>query len=226
MTGVLNRHIPGATLFQLSAEAAWLFVAAMLALRIDGHVQDPVSHAAAPALAFAVLIVGLNGAFGLYRRDAKIPFRGQVARIFLALAIAVYIVYLLAPALPGGQEFNNTLREAVVLGVAGLIVVRHLIVSPIVRRFLPHRVLVLGTGPEARVVEASLATADPPGLEVVGFYALEKVAGNGGLGQPRDGQGRRARGHGRAGCASTRSSSRCASSAAACCRCARCSNAG
>ena len=175
MTGVLNRHIPGATLFQLSAEAAWLFVAAMLALRIDGHVQDPVSHAAAPALAFAVLIVGLNGAFGLYRRDAKIPFRGQVARIFLALAIAVYIVYLLAPALPGGQEFNNTLREAVVLGVAGLIVVRHLIVSPIVRRFLPRRVLVLGTGPEARVVEASLATADPPGLDLVGFYALEKV---------------------------------------------------
>jgi hypothetical protein len=39
----------------------------------------------------------------------------------------------------------------------------------------PRRVLVLGTGPEARVVEASLATADPPGLDLVGFYALEKV---------------------------------------------------
>ena len=52
---------------------------------------------------------------------------------------------------------------------------RHAIVSPIVRRLLPRRVLVLGTGPEARVVEASLATADPPGLDLVGFYALEKV---------------------------------------------------
>ena len=75
MTGVLNRHIPGATLFQLGAEAAWLFVAAMLALRLDGHVQDPCRTLRLPAFVFAVLIVGLNGAFGLYRRDAKIPFR-------------------------------------------------------------------------------------------------------------------------------------------------------
>ena len=226
MTGVLNRHIPGATLFQLGAEAAWLFVAAMLALRIDGHVQDPVSHAAAPALVFAVLIVGLNGAFGLYRRDAKIPFGAQATRVLLALLIAVYLVYLLAPALPGGQEFNNTLREAVVLGVAGLIVVRHLIVSPIVRRFLPRRVLVLGTGPEARVVEASLATADPPGLASRRLLRAREGRADDRLAQPRDRPGRRARGHGAAGCASTKSSSRCASSAAACCRCARCSSAG
>ncbi len=89
MTGVFNRHIPGATLFQLGAEGLWLFVAVMLALRLDGHVQDPVSHAAAPALAFAVLIVGLNGAFGLYRRDARIPFGAQVTRVFLALVIGV-----------------------------------------------------------------------------------------------------------------------------------------
>jgi len=174
MTGAFNRHIPGATLFQLSAEGLWLFVAVILALRLDGH-QDPVADAAAPAFAFAVLIVSLNGAFGLYRRDAKIPFGAQVARVFLALLIGVPVAYLLARVLPGGNEFNNTLREAVVLGFVGLVVVRHAIVSPIVRRLLPRRVLVLGTGPEARVVEASLATAEPPGLDLVGFYALEKV---------------------------------------------------
>ena len=175
MTGVFNRHIPGATLFQLGAETLWLFVAVMLALRLDGHVQDPVSHAAAPAITFALLIVGLNGAFGLYRRDTKIPFGAQVTRVFLALLIGVPLAYLLARMLPGGNEFNSTLREAVVLAFTGLVVVRHAIVSPIVHRLLPRRVLVLGTGPEARVVEASLATADPPGLDLVGFYALEKV---------------------------------------------------
>jgi len=174
MTGVLSRRIPGATLFQLSAEGLWLFLAVMLALRLDGH-QDPLGRAAIPAFAFAVLIVALNGAFGLYRRDAKIPFGAQVMRVFLALLIGVPVAYLLARVLPGGDEFKNTLREAVIFGFAGLVVVRHLIVSPIVRRLLPQRVLVLGTGPEARVVEASLATADPPGLDLVGFYALEKV---------------------------------------------------
>ena len=39
----------------------------------------------------------------------------------------------------------------------------------------PHRVLVLGTGPEARLVEASLATASSVGIRLVGFHALEKV---------------------------------------------------
>jgi sugar transferase (PEP-CTERM system associated) len=175
MTGAFSRHIPGATLFQLGAEALWLFVAVMLALRLSGHVPDPVSHAAVPALVFAVLIVGLNSAFGLYRQDAKIPFGAQVTRVFLALLIGVPLAYLLARVLPGGDEFNNTLREAVVLAFAGLVVVRHAIVSPIVRRLLPRRVLVLGTGPEARIVEASLATAEPPGLDLVGFYALEKA---------------------------------------------------
>ena len=35
--------------------------------------------------------------------------------------------------------------------------------------------LVLGTGPEARVVEASLTAADHPSMQLVGFYALEKA---------------------------------------------------
>jgi sugar transferase (PEP-CTERM system associated) len=39
----------------------------------------------------------------------------------------------------------------------------------------PYRVLVLGTGPEALAVETSLEVANRPGLELAGFYPLEKV---------------------------------------------------
>ena len=175
MTNVFNRNFSGAMLFQLGAEGFWLFIAVILAFRFSGQAEIPIAKAATPALAFSALIVSLNGAFGLYRRDAQIPVGAQVARVFLALMIGVPIAYLLARVLPGGNEFNRTLGEAVLFGFVGLVVVRHLIVSPIVRRVLPRRVLVLGTGPEARVVEASLATANPPGLDLVGFYALEKV---------------------------------------------------
>jgi sugar transferase (PEP-CTERM system associated) len=41
---------------------------------------------------------------------------------------------------------------------------------------MPHRILVLGTGPEARLVEASLTGANRAGLCVVGFYPLENDA--------------------------------------------------
>ena len=175
MFSLFQRNLSGATLFQLGAEGVWLFVAVILALKFHGQLAAPVLNAGAPAFAFAVLIVCLNGAFGLYRRDAKIPFGSNVTRMFLALLIGVPIAYWVARILPGGDHFNDTLGEAVLFAFTGLIVVRHLIVPPIVRTLLPRRVLVLGTGPEARVVEASLATADPPGVELVGFYALEKV---------------------------------------------------
>jgi sugar transferase (PEP-CTERM system associated) len=64
---------------------------------------------------------------------------------------------------------------AILLALLGLLLVRHAIVLPLVGTLLPHRVLVLGTGPEARLVEASLASTDPLGMRLVGFYALEKM---------------------------------------------------
>jgi sugar transferase (PEP-CTERM system associated) len=64
---------------------------------------------------------------------------------------------------------------ATVLALLGLLLVRHAVVLPLATRFLPHRVLVLGTGPEARLVEASLATTKPLGIRLLAFYALDKI---------------------------------------------------
>jgi sugar transferase (PEP-CTERM system associated) len=161
-------------LLQLAAELSWLFVAAILALALHGNSTRPLGTLA-PALVFAVLMVFLNGAFGLYRRDHKLRFGEYVTRLFLAMLIGAPIAYLVAAVLPGGDDFQSTFREAVVLAFGGLVLVRQVVVWHLVPALLPHRVLVLGTGPEARVVEASLAAADPPGLQLVGFYALEKV---------------------------------------------------
>ena len=126
-------------------------------------------------MCFATLVVVLNGAFGLYRRDTKLAFRENVARTFLAMLIGVPIAYLAARFLPDGERLQDALDEVVLLAFLGLIFVRHVIVSPLVRTLLPHRVLVLGTGAEARVVEASLTAAEHPNLQLVGFYALDKV---------------------------------------------------
>jgi sugar transferase (PEP-CTERM system associated) len=171
----MKGNLPTATLFQLGADASWFFIAVMLALHYTGNLPIPLRHAFLPAFTFAVLMVVLNGAFGVYRRDVKLAFGSHVTRMFLALLIGAPIAYLAAALLPGGQRLQGVLGQAVLFAFVGLICVRHFIVSPLMRTFLPHRVLVLGTGAEARVVEASLTTADHPNLQVVGFYALEKV---------------------------------------------------
>lgn len=175
MTNVLARNIPGATLLQLAVEWVVLFAVVLGVLHVQSRVAEPVALFGVPAFTFSALVVTLNGAFGLYRYDARISFAAHLTRLVLVLIIAVPIAYLVTRFLPGGAEFGRLLLEAALLGFAVLVLVRYGILAPIVHRLLPRRVLVLGTGPEARVVEASLATAAPPGLDLVGFYALEKV---------------------------------------------------
>jgi sugar transferase (PEP-CTERM system associated) len=170
-----RQTVAGATLLQLGADLSCLFFAVLLATRLHGHSIQPLKSIAVPAVAFAVLIVCVNGALGLYRRDRKLVFAAHVGWIFFALLLGVPAAYLLAQMLPNGEIFQETLGAALVLAFGGLVVVRHAVVRPFVETLLPHRVLVLGTGPEARVVEASLNASDTPGLQIVGFYALEKT---------------------------------------------------
>ena len=96
-------------------------------------------------------------------------------RVILAPAIGIPLAFLGAQLLPGAAPLQDQWVLAIGLSLLGLLLVRHAIVLPLVGTLLPHRVLVLGTGPEARLVEASLTSASPLGMRLVGFYALEKM---------------------------------------------------
>jgi len=96
-------------------------------------------------------------------------------RSLLAAALALPVAYVIDGVMPNGGLFQEHVVLAAALALGGLLIVRHGIALPLVGRLLPHRVLVLGTGPEARLVETSLASAHPPGLSLVGFFPLEKV---------------------------------------------------
>ena len=175
MVSLLRQNITSAMLLRLAADLACLFLVVILAVRLHGHHTPPFEALAAPAMAFAVLIVCLNGWVGLYRRDRKLPFFAHVGWIFFALLLGVPAAYLLSLLLPNGEIFQEILGSVLVMAFGGLVIVRHALVGPLVTTLLPHRVLVLGTGAEARVVEASINESDTPGLHVVGFYALEKA---------------------------------------------------
>jgi sugar transferase (PEP-CTERM system associated) len=174
MISFLRHHITPATLVQLVIELFWLFVIGLLAIHIQEGMEKPILHAAAPALAFALVMVMLNGTFGIYRRRESLSSAAYVLRLCLAPAIGVPLAYFIADALPGGGLFQQYVGVVFISAFAGLLFVRHAIVLPLIGKVFPHRVMVLGTGAEARLVEASLATAAPPGMRLVGFHALEK----------------------------------------------------
>ena len=175
MFNVLRQNVSGATLFQLGAELSWLFAAILLILGLDGLQPDRHPQVALLAFFFAATMVCLNGAFGLYRRSQALSTSGYFLRVILAPAIGIPLAYLGAQLLPGVAPPEEKWLLAIVLALAGLLLIRHAIVLPLVATLLPHRVLVLGTGPEARLVEASLTSANPLGMRLVGFYALDKL---------------------------------------------------
>jgi sugar transferase (PEP-CTERM system associated) len=172
---VLRENVSGATLFQLGAELSWVFAAIMLVLHMDPEQSVPKGEVGLVAFVFAAAIICLNGAFGLYRRTHSLSLSGYLLRVVLAPAIGIPLAFLGAQFLPGAAPLQDQWALAIGLSLLGLLLVRHAIVLPLVGTLLPHRVLVLGTGPEARLVEASLTSASPLGVRLVGFYALEKM---------------------------------------------------
>lgn len=172
---IFRQNVSGATLFQLGAELSWLFAVIMLVLRLDETQAVAHPEVAILAFCFALAIICLNGAFGLYRRSQALSMGAYFLRVILAPAIGIPLAYLGMQLLPGAAPPQDAWVLAIVLALAGLLLVRHAIVLPLVAALLPHRVLVLGTGPEARLVEASLTSTNPLGLRLVGFYALEKT---------------------------------------------------
>ena len=116
-------------------------------------------------------MVSLNFMFGLYRRPDRLSLSTYVARLVLAMAIGAPIAYLSVNPLPGGTPFQHIFGDILLLAFVGLVGVHRIVVSPLLRTRFHHNVLVMGTGPEARGVEASLALNAAPGLCLVGFYS-------------------------------------------------------
>jgi sugar transferase (PEP-CTERM system associated) len=176
MLSYFRHSVSGATLFQLAAETSWLFAAIMVVLELkDGYSSMERSDVGLLAFLFALTIICLNGAFGLYRRSQVLSRSAYLLRVLLAPAVGIPLAFLAAQLLPGAAPIDQSWAVAILLALVGLVFIRHAVVLPLVGSLLPHRVLVLGTGPEARLVEASLTAATPLGVRLVGFYALEKA---------------------------------------------------
>jgi sugar transferase (PEP-CTERM system associated) len=175
MHKLLRENIPGATLFQLAVELGWLFAAVILAGKLVNPEWNPSDKTVVSAFVFATLIACFNLTFGFYRRAHRLPLGEYVVREFVALCIEFPIAYIIAKLLLGGSLFREGIGFAVLYALCGLIVVRQLVAWPVARALLPRRVLVLGTGPEARSIEASLEGANLPRLELIGFFDLDLI---------------------------------------------------
>ena len=123
MSSLLRQHRGGVAFLQLGLELGWLVAAVVLAVRYQSALSS--LSVVTPALVFAVLMVGLNAAFGLYRRDRRPAFGEYAVRQSAALAIGLPVAYLSSHILPGGVFFQEAFGPVVLIAFAIRIVNRH-----------------------------------------------------------------------------------------------------
>ncbi|MFO1320397.1 MAG: TIGR03013 family XrtA/PEP-CTERM system glycosyltransferase [Burkholderiales bacterium] len=112
------------------------------------------------------------GAFQLHRLDRSSSATAFAARALLSLAAGSALVYLLFSVFPDGAGYRAALPEALLLSAAGLLLVRLLLVFGVEMEWLTHRILVLGTGPEALSVQKALQGMSRSGVTLTGFFPI------------------------------------------------------
>jgi len=178
MVSLFRHYVPVHIVLQLLLEGILFFCAVVLALKLNrqGYTVSGLDTVI-PALVFALLMVCVNSALGLYRREQNHDFVGLFMRAVAALFVGFVSCYAVFDLFPYGNLFRDALWVTVVYALAGLLFMRRALVLPLSRALFPRRILVLGTGADAQLVERSLAATNQPNLTLVGFYPVTSEAG-------------------------------------------------
>jgi sugar transferase (PEP-CTERM system associated) len=168
---VFRHHVPVGSVVQILTEGLVFFGSVLLAVFIQLSPYGVGAESALiPAALFAGVMMGLNSAFGLYRRELATTFAQTVGRILLALLAGVPVAYVLFAAVPNGTSLQPVLGYALLYAFGGMVLVRQSVQVFAQFGVGAKRVLIVGTGKEAVTVENNLKVLRHPRFDVVGFY--------------------------------------------------------
>lgn len=176
MLKVFSHYLPAHILQQVLFDALMLFVvvlAAIALLAAPGGVDWAVCIPS--ALTFAACMIGLNAAMGLYRPVYQRSHRQAFARVALSLTVSVPVAYLVFGMLPWSEIAPHSLQISVLILLCFLLLARVLINQRQASALFVPRVLIVGTGRDARMVHQDLTRPLQRSVEVVGFLP---VSGN------------------------------------------------
>lgn len=171
MLKVLKQYVPLHALQQIVFDASILFLAVLLATALPSRGSAVDWRVVVPsALLFAVVMIMLNGALGLYRAGAlNGAGRTTASRILVSVVVSVVVAFAVFAILPWGYFVSEAVQVSIVLLLGALLVMRGLTNRRGASSAFDPRVLIIGTGAEAKAVASSLGERGAGG-DLVGFY--------------------------------------------------------
>jgi sugar transferase (PEP-CTERM system associated) len=149
-----------------AGEAGWL----VRIWQIGGEV-DPEAARLPSLVIFAASVQLGMVAVGVYRPEALLSLRIAVARLFVAVALAIMVLSLVFFLLPSIGFWRSNLLYATLFALVGAVGARLMLARAIGGEAFKRRVLVLGAGARAARVEA-LAAREGAGFTIAGYVAM------------------------------------------------------
>jgi len=175
MLKIFSHHVPSQALAQFFIDACMLALAVVVAVMLQSRGGIFEWRLVVPsAVAFALVMMVLNSAFGLYRPFSGGSLRSVIERLALPVVVSVPVAYVIFQILPWGHFMPEAAELTVLSALGGVMVLRGLSNRGHQGALMARRILVLGVGADAAHIERVLTGADSRGLEVVGFVAMEQ----------------------------------------------------
>jgi sugar transferase (PEP-CTERM system associated) len=171
MVRIFNHYLHRRTVMQVGFDVS-LIVAVLVAVAMGLGMgpEDGLPTAAAHGLSLAGFVFLIHSATGFYQPAAQRSLTDTCARGLMALLLALPITYLIVRLLPVGPSLGSKQAAMLATMAAVAAVVLHRVYASQVssRRAGSTKILILGAGPAAASVAASLRSADPH-ARIVGF---------------------------------------------------------
>lgn len=172
MLKVFIHYFPSHTLQQAVFDGFLLFAAFVfsVSLQVQGGGVE-WQQLVLSAIAFAAVMILLNGVTGLYRlADGRSSAKDAAVAVVFALVISVPIAQAVLHVLPWEERASEAVRLSILLALGLILGMRGLVSRRRAASMFMPRVLIIGTGADAAAVEHSLSHPVRRGIEVVGFY--------------------------------------------------------
>lgn len=173
MLKVFSQYFPVHALQQVLFDGVVLFVAVLLATLIETHGAVGDWRMIVPsAMLFAGAMVLVNSAVGLYRQAPEsLSVRGAAARVIVSLVVSIPLAFAVFAVLPWGHFASEAFQLSLIILLGTVLMMRGVVNRHSARTLFAPRVLIIGTGADAREVATVLSNPNQGGMEVVGFYA-------------------------------------------------------
>lgn len=171
MLKVFSHYFPSHTLFKILSDAVLLCVAIVAALvwqldaaKVDWRLVVP------SAGLFALAMIALNSALGLYRPQRSASARDALVRVLLGVAVSVPVAIGVFWVLPWDHFATEAVQLTVLILLGSVLALRGALNRRQERALFTRRALIVGGGEEAASVEQVLRQPSVSGMELVGFY--------------------------------------------------------